>query len=238
VTVTGSYEALESAVITISGGDLDLTASDDGINVAGGTDSSGQQGAGSRTDSFSTSGSYRLTISGGTTVVDADGDGLDSGGTITMTGGTVVVSGPEQDGNGALDADGTISVSGGVLLAAGSSGMAQAPSTDSAQGWVAATIDTQAAGTTVQVVSTDGEVLASYTVEKEFSSLVYSSADVQGGAGYTVTAGGSATGEEVGGLASDGDASGATTLATATAGEFAGGGMGGGGMGGGGRPDN
>ena len=42
IAIPTSYEGLESAVITINAGDINLTSSDDGINVAGGIDGSGQ----------------------------------------------------------------------------------------------------------------------------------------------------------------------------------------------------
>lgn len=58
-------------------------------------------------------------INGGTLTVNAGGDGLDSNGSINMTGGTVIVNGPTNSGNGALDYDGTFEISGGYLVAAG-----------------------------------------------------------------------------------------------------------------------
>ena len=98
-----------------------------------------------------------LTINGGTIVVNADGDGLDSNGNATITGGSIVVNGPTDNGNGALDVNGTFTISGGTLLAVGSSGMAVAPEASSTQGWVAATITSaQPAGTVVHIVSADG----------------------------------------------------------------------------------
>lgn len=39
ITVLTSYEGLEGMTMTVAGGNIDITASDDGINVAGGTDS-------------------------------------------------------------------------------------------------------------------------------------------------------------------------------------------------------
>ena len=69
-----------------------------------------------------------LTITGGTITVEAGGDGLDRNGSIERTGGTVIVNGPTNDGNGPLDYPGTFNISGGFLVAVGSSGMAQAPS--------------------------------------------------------------------------------------------------------------
>lgn len=69
----------------------------------------------------------KLTISGGTLLVDAQGDGLDSNGTIEMTGGEVTVFGPTANDNGALDSNGGITVSGGTLVAIGSSEVAETP---------------------------------------------------------------------------------------------------------------
>jgi len=155
-----------------------------------------------------------LTISGGTLVVDAQGDGLDSNGSITMTGGDVTVYGPTQQGNGALDSNGGIDVSGGTLAALGSTGMAESPDESSAQGWFAATVS-GSAGATVQITDASGTVIAQYTAEKTFGSVVFTSSAITDGQSYTVTVDGVAT--------------------SVTAGVAAAGGMGGGGMGGG-RP--
>ncbi|MFJ2298552.1 carbohydrate-binding domain-containing protein [Oerskovia paurometabola] len=179
-------------------------------------------------------GDYSLTISGGTLVVDAGGDGLDSNGSLEITGGTTVVQGPTNAGNGALDVNGTFTISGGTLLAAGSSGMAVAPDTDSSQGWVAANLDqSAAAGTVVHVLAEDGTTLVSYEVTKDTQNVVYSSSEIESGATYVVQTGGTLGTPDDAGLSSDGTTDGATQAATAVAGEFAGGGTGG--MGGGGR---
>jgi len=186
-------------------------------------------------DPSSSGGDYSLTISGGTVVVNADGDGLDSNGTATITGGTVVVNGPTNSGNGALDVDGTFEISGGVLLAAGSSGMAVAPSTDSEQGWIAASLTSSVdVGSVVQVVGADGDVVAAVEASKPFDSLVYSSVGITTGDTYSITVGGTASGDSVGGLTASGDATGSAEDSTVVAGEAPAGGMGGG-MGGGGN---
>ncbi len=151
-----------------------------------------------------------VTISGGTLVVDANGDGLDSNGTISMTGGDVTVYGPTAQDNGALDSNGGITVSGGTLVAIGSSGMAESPEASSPQGWLAASVN-GSAGSTIQITDASGTVLASYTATKTFTSVVFTSSAVTNGQSYTVTVGGVST--------------------SVTAGEAAAGGMG---MGGGG----
>jgi hypothetical protein len=122
ITVTKSYEGIEGAVIAIAEGTIDVTASDDGINVGGGVDGSGMD------MESSTSSDMMLQISGGYVSVNSQGDGLDSNGNFVMTGGTAVVSGPTNSGNGSLDYNGTFEISGGLLMAAGSSGMVQASS--------------------------------------------------------------------------------------------------------------
>lgn len=44
IVISESYESLEALRIEVQGGSIDLTASDDGLNAAGGTDQSGTTG--------------------------------------------------------------------------------------------------------------------------------------------------------------------------------------------------
>ena len=74
----------------ISGGTIDITASDDGLNAAGGNDQSGMDGFGG--DMFSADEDAWITISGGTVTIDATGDGIDSNGDLTVSGGNIFVS--------------------------------------------------------------------------------------------------------------------------------------------------
>ncbi|MFN8020344.1 MAG: carbohydrate-binding domain-containing protein [Acidimicrobiales bacterium] len=176
IDVQQSYEGLEAPAITIAGGTVSVVSSDDGINAA------------------SDSGTPTLTITGGDVTVHADGDGLDVNGSITMTGGTVVVDGPTENMNGAIDYDQTFEISGGVIVATGSSGMAMAPSSDSAQLSLLATFGTQAAGTTVSVVASDGAVIASVTPTKQFSSIAVSTPDVSADDTYSIVVDGQVLG--------------------------------------------
>jgi hypothetical protein len=150
IEIAKSYEGIESASIDIKAGDILITASDDGINIAGGNDASAMGGRPGQ-NSFNSSGGDRLTISGGYIAVIASGDGLDANGSIEMSGGTVIGSGPTGSGNGALDYDGSFAITGGLLVAAGSSGMAQAPGNGSTQNSVMITFDSSLpAGTAVR----------------------------------------------------------------------------------------
>ena len=88
-----------------------------------------------------------------------------------MTGGTVVVNGPTNDGNAAIDVNGTFDISGGTLTAAGSAGMAETPDATSAQAWLSATFNaTQPAGAVITIEAGD-TVVATFTATKQMQSL-------------------------------------------------------------------
>lgn len=199
VEVAGSNEALEGSLIVIDDGDVELHSADDGINAASSDDSAstdgqaGQMGGGMG-GGMAVDDSLALHVNGGTLEVWASGDGLDSNGNATITGGEITVYGPTTDGNGALDVNGTFDVSGGTLLATGSAGMMAAPSTDSAQGWIATALGTTAAaGSEVAITDADGAEVAAYRPQKDFTSVVLSSADIASGETYTVTVDGTET---------------------------------------------
>lgn len=201
--ITKSYEGIESASITINDGTLAIVSSDDGINIAGGNDGSAMGRPGQ--NSFSASGSYYLALNGGYITVDAMGDGIDSNGTIDMTGGVVLVNGPTNNGNGALDYMGSFNITGGFLVAAGSSGMAEAPSSTSTQYSVMVNFDSvQPDGTLVHIETQDGQDLLTFMPTKEYQSVGLSSPDIENGSNVVVYTGGSSSGTEVDGLYSGG----------------------------------
>jgi hypothetical protein len=207
IQITESYEGLESAVITINAGNIHIHASDDGINISGGMDSSGMGQGGMRTggrgaqDTFSYSGSYYLYIHGGYIYVDANGDGLDVNGAIEMSGGVVLVNGPTQQMNGALDYDAGFLMSGGFLVTAGSSGMAMAPGSSSSQYSLLMNLTgTFKAGTLIHIQSSDGEDVLTFAPSKQYQSITFSSPTLVKGATYQVYSGGSSSGTETGGL--------------------------------------
>ncbi|MBR1457521.1 MAG: carbohydrate-binding domain-containing protein [Oscillospiraceae bacterium] len=189
VDVTKSYEGLETNDILISGGSVQIVASDDGVNAAGGNDGSNAFGPFGG-DPFGSDSGSTLTISGGTVVVDAGGDGLDANGELIVSGGEIYVNGPTNNGNGALDYGTGASISGGTVIAVGASGMAVNFGSGSTQGSILLNLSTaQAAGTTVSVADESGKVLASFTPSKSYQSVVISTAGLEQGGTYTVTAG-------------------------------------------------
>ncbi len=192
-----SYEGLEGAFITINGGNISLVTSDDGINAAGGNDGSGQQQG---RDNFA-AGDYEVRITGGNVYIDAAGDGLDSNGSLNIDGGTIIVNGPTNNGNGPLDYNGTSKITGGVLVAAGSSGMAQAPEGSSSQNSLMVCYSTvKKAGTLVNLSDEDGNSLLTFAPPKDYQSIVISTPKLQQGKTYTLSSGGTCNGKNVDGL--------------------------------------
>ena len=197
VTVEQSNEALEGGLITISNGEVNLTSSDDGINGSGSTTVAAVEAAKTATKTTTTNngpgggGSMqdtgeKILISGGTVTVNAGGDGIDSNGSVEISGGNTIVYGPTDGGNGALDSNGEFLVSGGTLIAIGSSGMAESPSTNSSQGWLQASASGNA-NSTVTIKDSSGKVLANIKAAKTFQNVVFSSADVSNSQSYTVS---------------------------------------------------
>lgn len=205
--VAKSYEGLEANQITISGGTNRITASDDGTNANGGA-SMGMGGMGGwwgstseDTEDDTATGTPLLTVTGGYTVVNAAGDGIDSNGNIVMTGGTLYVYGPTNNGNGPIDyGDGNcnMTISGGTFLAVGSSGMADTAE-NNGQAVFAATMGTLQGGTLIGLQDKDGNMIAAFELPKAIASIVYSSPALTAGETYTFVYGGS-SGEAVDGV--------------------------------------
>lgn len=225
VTISQSYEGIEASEIYFKGGDVNVTATDDGINAGGGSDteSAGQFGA----DSFAGGGpgggdqaddSKFIEVSGGVVQVSAEGDGVDSNGNITMTGGTLLVNGPVSGGNGALDYNGTFVQSGGTLMAAGTSEMASNISDSSSQTAVDIYFNSnQSAGTLVTLTDSSGKLVAGFVPAKDFANLVISTPDLTQNEALTLAVGGTASQVADNGLVTtDSTVEGASTLGTLT----------------------
>ena len=115
--VTSAYEGLEGNLIKVSGGETYVYATDDGANATSGKSSP------------------NITVSGGLLDIavptNGDTDGIDSNGSLTITGGTVIAKGPgSASGNAfgaaAVDTDGVVSITGGSLIIFG--GIEKTPS--------------------------------------------------------------------------------------------------------------
>ena len=191
IAINKSYEGVEAQVITINGGNISVVASDDGMNAGGGSDGSANNRPGAGV--FDADTSCMLTINGGTVYINASGDGLDSNGYLTFNGGTVLVDGPTNNGNGALDSGAGITMNGGTVVAVGASGMAESLGSNSST-YNASIYFTSAqkAVTTVTIKDSSGNTIISHKSAKSFNHMSVGTNDFNKGEKYTIYINGSA----------------------------------------------
>ena len=107
INITGCCEGLEAAELNMYSGNIRIYSEDDCLNAAN-----------------SDLGDYdfSLLIAGGALYMySVSGDGIDSNGSLTISGGVTEVWTANTADNQPLDADGTITVTGGTVFAAGGS---------------------------------------------------------------------------------------------------------------------
>ncbi len=202
--ITTCYEGLEAAYIYIQGGEFDMNCDDDGLNAAGGVDDSG---SGGRDEMFGNQpgrpggmggmggmggGDYGLIeISGGSLTIHAGGDGLDSNGDLTISGGDTLVYNPKSGDTSVLDSQNSPIITGGTYIGLGiSTVMAETfSSQQSTQGVIACTVGQQAAGQTVTVTNSEGETVLTTQTLYTTVLMIVSSPDMVKGESYTITIG-------------------------------------------------
>ena len=184
IEIKKSYEGIEAQVISINDGKVSVVASDDGINAGGGADGSANvNGAGA----LNADPNCNLVINGGTVYINASGDGLDSNGYLTFNGGTVIVDGPTNNGNGALDSGAGISINGGTVVAVGASGMAENLGQKSSINNVSIFFTSvQKAGTKIVIKDSSGKTIISHESTKVFNHIAAGSSDFIKGEKYTI----------------------------------------------------
>lgn len=197
ITIPTCYEGIEALTIDISGGEIEIYPTDDGLNANGGGFGPGPGMFMQRVNSSDESEDSEtwIHISGGSiTVVNADArdaDGLDSNGDIVISGGVIRVSLTASGSNNAIDygseSGGICQITGGELVACGSAAMAEGFSDTSTQCAVLYNLGyTAEAGTELRVMDASGRVILSYTAPCSFSSVSLSSPEMQLGETYTI----------------------------------------------------
>ncbi len=154
VNVVESHEGLEGNVITVSGGETYVYGDDDGINACAGTSTA------------------LVNITGGrleVTTPSGDTDAIDSNGSFTMSGGTVIVKGGAANGGmaGSVDTDGNITVTGGTIVALG--GITSVPANGSVNYYVSSGTSFQAGNYVLK--SSDGSEIVSFVLDSSYSSV-------------------------------------------------------------------
>ena len=202
IDIQDCYEGIEAVTIDIYGGDLQVHASDDGLNANGNSSGFGLGGFGgfAPEEQNTETGTEEtwIHISGGSVTVTndtgTDSDGLDSNGDIVISGGTVRVSLVNSGSNSALDygseSGGSMTVSGGTVVACGSYSMAEGFDASSTQCSILYNISSgAAAGTVISLEDSQGNVLLSYEAPNSFSSVTLSTPEMKLGESYLVVIG-------------------------------------------------
>jgi uncharacterized Zn ribbon protein len=157
VDVTKSDDGVKAPVIAVDGGTVSVTAVNDGIKTSSGADAAGAANA--------VEDGVELIISGGTVSIDAGGDGIDSKGTATISGGVVTIG---KAGKNAIDVLGTATTPDEVTLSLTAPGK-------------------------VELKDTGGGVVASFTATKAGSRLLMAKG-ITSGETYSVTVDGNEAG--------------------------------------------
>ena len=216
INVNTSYEGLEAGSVYIYSGTYNVYASDDGINAAAGNGNFNEGGDPGRPDprtgiepssppprpddsdftppdpfdpdNPNAGGDYKLEIYGGNIFVNCDGDGLDSNGTITATGGNSIVWSMRSGGdNSPIDCDGSFTVNGAVIFGAGSSGMNDGIPASGSQSYITSKNSVNQ-GTVINVLSNNETVFSAAAV-KNVNYVFYTSPTLSNG---QITTGGTA----------------------------------------------
>ncbi|MBR2527848.1 MAG: carbohydrate-binding domain-containing protein [Blautia sp.] len=168
VNVAKSYEGIEACDMVLVDGEINICASDDGINLSGELEDEGD-----------------ILVSGGSLYISSGGDGIDSNHSIFIEGGKVFIEGPENNRNSIMDkgdaADAVLSISGGTVCAIGSAEKAKA--FDSGTQYARLENISGKAGETISV--DDGTGL-SFTASQDFDCVIYSSPTFTEESGITI----------------------------------------------------
>lgn len=195
ILIQNSREGIEGTVILITGGTIDILSQDDGLNSASASsnkaDSTNTQGNGRMEESpFEVDPNCYISITGGSLKVNAQGDGIDSNGSVYISGGSIFVNGPTESMNGSMDYNGIGQITGGSIVAVGSNGMAQGFSATSTQYSLLYNLTTASeANSEITLKDSEGNVMISFTPDKQYQSVLISSPELKEEATYTLNCG-------------------------------------------------
>jgi len=203
INVTKAYEGFKGANINVNGGNTTLSVTDDAVSCTKGSATEYNDGS-------------IFTVTGGTIILNpSGGDGLDSNGSATISGGTVVIQGPSSAPEVAIDVNGVFNINGGILIASGPNSGSMIEGADNSSGQYSVVIKNSSSyfANTSLIHIQDGSNtdLVTFKPVRNASYIVFSSPSLTGGATYSLYTGGTySVTTNTGGYYSGGNYSGGT----------------------------
>ena len=167
LNIDGTYqEGIATEMnMTIDGWNISVQAVDDGLNA-------------------NNDGVSLITINSGTLMIEAQGDGIDSNGSLTINGGKVITTSSLTDASGGLDADGTVLINGGEVIALGARN--SLPADSSQQQTLAVSFTGTITAWSTIALKSGTTTLLRYTLPRDTQQIIYSSSVPQEGVSYDV----------------------------------------------------
>lgn len=209
IKVTKAAEGIEGAVVNVYSGNVYVTASEDGINAANG-------------DIADRSADFSYNQFGGYVYVNVtNGDGIDSNGSASLSGGTLEVYSPSQGDGDPIDTEYGCTFGGATVLAVGHNAMMQSytaktpyvtfgsssggqggfyggPGRNSMQSDNSSDVfggnsatTLVKSGSTITIKDSSGNTLYTATAVRDASYIVFASATLTSGTTYTLYSNGS-----------------------------------------------
>jgi hypothetical protein len=186
-TYADGAEGLECEyTLTISGGDIEIDSHDDAINASGGNNST----------TGASLNRAEIIISGGAIFCNSsNNDGIDSNGTLAISGGTIISCGAQSPEEGFDCDNNTFAITGGTLVGLG--GATSKPTTSASTQCSVEFTGASGAVSILHIESVDGNEALTLQLPRTYRGtlcMLFSSPALVSGTQYAVYTGGSISG--------------------------------------------
>ena len=172
LNINAENEGLDSELhLTINGGEINIFSGNDGINT-------NEDGVSVTTIN---GGSLKIRVTGQT----GEGDGIDSNGWLVINGGTVIAEACSDSADAGIDSDMGIHINGGTVIA---SGNMLDRIEQGGQNYIQFNIQksTSTDNDTLYLKDEQENTVAEFEIKNAFSTLIFSSPDLNGSSAYTL----------------------------------------------------
>ncbi len=190
IEIIRAMEGFESHTIHISGSSINIHSIDDCFNATAGYDVDYDDQS-------------LIDISGGYLMLDCIlGDGIDSNGDIEISGGTVIIHGPQSAPDVAADFNGEMNINGGFLIGAGTNSelMEYPDSTSSQNSLVAIFTQSYPKNTVFNITDDQGAAIVTFIPNDQYQSVLFSSPALITGKTYRIYVEGSVSDPGIDGI--------------------------------------